>query len=156
MKVNVQIKKWPHFKGELPKYQTALASGFDVRAQIDGEIRLAPGERVLIPTGLSFAIPEGYEIQARPRSGWAIKEGIGLVNSPGTIDADYRGEVKVIVINLGQEPVTVKDQDRIAQLVLCPVLQANFELCDELDQTLRGAGGFGSTGRSEINSPSAF
>lgn len=145
-KIPMKIKKWPHYKGELPAYQSALASGFDVRAQIDAAIVLKPGERFLVPTALSFEIPEGFEIQARPRSGLAIKQGISLVNTPGTIDADYRGEVKVIVINLGQEAVTLAPQDRIAQLVLCPVYQADMQLVDELSDTARGAGGFGSTG----------
>lgn len=149
MKKSVKIKKLGHFKGDLPAYQTPLASGFDVRAQLEsGAMALAPGERALIPTGLSFEIPPGFEIQARPRSGLAIKQGISLVNTPGTIDADYRGEVKIIVINHGQETVEIKDQDRIAQLVLCPVVQADFELVEELGSTERGAGGFGSTGVS--------
>lgn len=147
-KVDVKIKKFSHFKGDLPAYQTELASGVDVRAQLSTSITLKPGQRDLIPTGLSFEIPPGYEIQARPRSGWAIKNGMSLVNTPGTIDADYRGEVKIIVINHGQEPVEIKDQERIAQLVLCPVIQANFILVEELSDTTRGAGGFGSTGRA--------
>lgn len=147
-KVGLKIKRLPNFKGELPKYQSPLASGFDVRAQVDSPVVLKPGERYLVPTGLSFEIPPGFEIQARPRSGWAIKDGIGLVNSPGTIDADYRGEVKIIVINLGQNSVEVKDQDRIAQLVVAPVVQAFFEEVKDLSETERGAGGFGSTGRT--------
>jgi len=147
--VQVKIKRLSNFKGDLPKYQTSLASGVDVRAQLDQALSLMPGERTLVATGLSFEIPPGYEIQARPRSGWAIKEGIGLVNSPGTIDADYRGEVKIILINLGQEQVVIRDQDRIAQLVLCPVLQAQFVEVDELGETIRGAGGFGSTGQTD-------
>lgn len=148
-KVKVKIKRLAHFKGDLPRYQSLLASGVDVRAQVEQAVALSPGQRTLVPTGLSFEIPPGYEIQARPRSGWALKEGIGLVNSPGTIDADYRGEVKIILINLGQETVVIRDQDRIAQLVLCPVLQAEFEEVVELGDTARGEGGFGSTGRSE-------
>lgn len=145
--LRVKVKTWPHFKGELPAYQSAGASGFDVRAQLDRSVVLVPGERALLPTGLSFEIPFGYEIQARPRSGWALKQGITLLNTPGTIDADYRGEVKVIVANLGQEPVEVRDQDRIAQFVIAPVLQAKFEPAEQLGDTERGAGGFGSTGR---------
>lgn len=145
--VPVQVKKLENFKGELPKYQTSLASGLDVRAQVEASIEVAPGQRVLVPTGLAFAIPSGYEIQARPRSGWAIKDGMSLLNTPGTIDADYRGEVKIILINLGDKTITINDQDRIAQLVLCPVVQATFEEVTELDSTVRGAGGFGSTGR---------
>lgn len=145
-KVQIRILKRENFKGELPKYETALASGFDVRAQLDQPVTLRPGDRALIPTGLSFEIPGGFEIQARPRSGLAIKKGISLVNTPGTIDADYRGEVKIILINLGQETVEIADQERIAQLVLCPVVQAHFVMADELTDTQRGVGGFGSTG----------
>lgn len=147
--MNIKIKKWPHFKGELPAYQTAGASGFDVRAQLEAPIILKPMERTMIPTGLSFEIPMGYEIQARPRSGWAAKQGLTLLNTPGTIDADYRGEVKVIVVNLSQEAVTINDQDRCAQFVICPVLQVQFDVVDELSDTVRGAGGFGSTGKQE-------
>ena len=145
-KIPVKLLKLPHFRGDLPAYQTDLASGFDVRAQLDATVELRPLARVLIPTGLSFEIPHGFEIQARPRSGWAIKEGISLLNTPGTIDADYRGEVKIILINLGEKPIEIKDQDRIAQLVLCPVLQAEFELVTAVGESARGAGGFGSTG----------
>lgn len=147
-KLNVKIKRLENFKGELPAYQSAGASGFDVRAQLSGPVVLNPGERAMIPTGLSFEIPMGFEIQARPRSGWAAKSGLTVLNTPGTIDADYRGEVKIIVINLGQEAVTIGDQERCAQLVLAPVFQAQFELVDELGATERGAGGFGSTGRA--------
>ncbi|RME17862.1 MAG: dUTP diphosphatase [Bdellovibrio sp.] len=142
----VKVKKLSHFKGELPAYQSPLASGFDLRAQLEKPVTLEAGQRALIPTGLCFEIPEGYEIQVRPRSGLAIKKGLSLVNTPGTIDADYRGEVKVIVINLGQEPMIIEDQERIAQAVLCPIVQADFEVVDELSSTSRGAGGFGSTG----------
>lgn len=148
LKLPVKIKKWSHFKGELPAYQSAGASGFDVRAQLSEPVSLKPGERSLIPTGLSFEIPFGYEIQARPRSGLAAKQGITLMNTPGTIDADYRGEVKIIIANLGLEPVVINDQDRCAQLVIAPVFQAHFELVDDLSDTVRGAGGFGSTGKS--------
>lgn len=146
--MKLQVKTLEHFKGELPKYESKLASGFDVRAQLDSPIIVKPGERVLVPTGLSFAIPEGCEIQARPRSGLAIKKGISLVNSPGTIDADYRGEIKIILINHGQDDFEIMDQERIAQLVLTPVFQADFEMVTELSETVRGAGGFGSTGGS--------
>lgn len=147
--MNIKIKKWPHFKGELPAYQTAGASGFDVRAQLENPITLKPMERTMIPTGLSFEIPMGYEIQARPRSGWAAKQGLTLLNTPGTIDADYRGEVKVIVVNLSETAVTINDQDRCAQFVICPVLQVKFELVEDLSDTVRGSGGFGSTGKQE-------
>lgn len=147
--MKVKLKKWPHFKGELPAYQSPGASGFDVRAQLNGQpLTLKRGERALVPTGLSFEIPVGYEIQARPRSGWAAKHGLTLMNTPGTIDADYRGEVKIILVNLGQEDVVIQDQDRCAQLVICPIYQAQFELADELSETERGAGGFGSTGKA--------
>jgi len=144
--VHVKVKTLENFKGELPRYQSRGASGMDVRAQIASPMTLKPGERALVPTGLCFEIPLGYEIQARARSGWAIKEGVALVNAPGTIDADYRGEVKIILINLGKTDVVIQDQDRVAQLVICPVYQADFELVTELSQTDRGAGGFGSTG----------
>lgn len=145
-KRKVKVKCLSNFKGELPAYQTSLASGFDVRAQISEHLTIYPGERALIPTGLSFEIPPGFEIQCRPRSGLAAKQGISVLNTPGTIDADYRGEAKVILVNLGQEPVEIKDQDRIAQFVLCPVVQADFELVENLQDSVRGAGGFGSTG----------
>lgn len=147
-KITVKVKKLENFQGELPQYQSLGASGFDVRAQLSGPMVLNPGERALIPTGLSFEIPLGYEIQARPRSGFAAKNGVTVLNTPGTIDADYRGEVKIIIINLGNEAVTINDQERCAQLVIAPVLQAQFQLVDELGSTERGAGGFGSTGRA--------
>lgn len=147
-KLAVRIKKLENFRGDLPQYQSLGASGFDVRAQLSGPVVLNPGERAMIPTGLSFEIPLGYEIQARPRSGWAAKSGLTVLNTPGTIDADYRGEVKIIVINLGNEAVIINDQERCAQLVLAPVIQAQFELVSELSETERGSGGFGSTGRA--------
>lgn len=145
-KKSVKLKRLSHFHGELPAYQTELASGFDVRAQLETSIVLKTGERAMVPTALSFEIPSGFEIQARPRSGLAAKQGVTVLNTPGTIDADYRGEVKIIIINLGQETVEIKNQDRIAQLVLCPVFQAEFEVVDDLATSARGAGGFGSTG----------
>ena len=148
LKLNVKVKTLENFKGELPRYQSAGASGFDVRAQLSAPVTLKPGERALIPTGLSFEIPFGFEIQARPRSGLAAKQGITLMNTPGTIDADYRGEVKVILANLGQEVVVINDQDRCAQFVIAPIYQADFELVNDLSDTARGAGGFGSTGKS--------
>lgn len=147
-KIGLKIKLLSHFKGDLPRYQSELASGFDVRAQLENSIVLKPGERAMIPTGLSFEIPPGYEIQARPRSGLAAKNGISLVNTPGTIDADYRGEVKIILINHGQESFEVKDQERIAQLVLAPVMLADLQVVQDLGLTERGVGGFGSTGRA--------
>lgn len=147
-KVQIKVKTLEHFKGDMPQYQSAGASGFDVRAQLSETVLLEPGQRKLIPTGLSFEIPLNFEIQARPRSGLALKHGISLVNTPGTIDADYRGEVGIIIINHGAESFEIKDQERIAQLVLCPIVQANFNVVDELGDTDRGAGGFGSTGKN--------
>lgn len=144
--VPVKVKLLENFSGNLPNYESEGASGFDVRAQLSEDLVLAPGQRALVPTGLSFEIPSGFEIQARPRSGLAIKKGLGLVNSPGTIDADYRGEVKIIVINLSGEPLTIQTGERIAQLVLCPIYQAEFLLVEDLGSTDRGAGGFGHTG----------
>lgn len=134
----------------LPVYQTAGAAGADLRANVDdrGEVRLAPGARALIPTGLRLAIPEGFEAQIRPRSGLALKHGISLPNTPGTIDSDYRGPLGVIVINHGSEPFVIAHGDRIAQLVIAPVVQAEFAEVKTLDETSRGAGGFGSTGVS--------
>lgn len=133
----------------LPTYETAGAAGADLRANfVDrGMVTLAPGTRQLIPTGLRLEIPQGYEIQLRPRSGLALKHGITLPNSPGTIDSDYRGPLGVIVMNAGQETFTIAHGDRIAQMILAPVVQAQFELVDGLSDTVRGAGGFGSTGR---------
>ena len=148
-KVNLKIKKLAHYQGPLPAYQSTLASGFDVRAQIAESITLKPGDKTMISTGLSFEIPEGFEIQSRPRSGLAAKNGITVLNTPGTIDADYRGEVKIILINLGQAEFTIHNQDRIAQLILAPVVQAEFELVENLSETERGSGGFGSTGVSK-------
>ncbi|WP_439136723.1 dUTP diphosphatase [Roseicyclus sp.] len=135
----------------LPDYATAGAAGADLRANLMPEDRaagliLVPGARVLVPTGLRVAIPQGYEMQIRPRSGLALKHGVGLPNSPGTIDSDYRGPLGVILVNFGQEDFVVGHGDRIAQAVIAPVIQARFVIVDGLDQTARGAGGFGSTG----------
>ncbi|SHJ44032.1 dUTP pyrophosphatase [Ruegeria lacuscaerulensis ITI-1157] len=134
----------------LPSYETAGAAGADVRANLPdrGKIVLMPGERALVPTGLRIEIPDGYEVQVRPRSGLALKHGITLPNAPGTIDSDYRGPLGVIVLNAGQDRFEIAHGDRIAQLVVAPVVQARFELTGRLRQTQRGAGGFGSTGRS--------
>ena len=133
----------------LPSYESAGAAGADVRANLPdrGVVTLAPGARALVPTGLRVEIPAGYEVQIRPRSGLALKHGITLPNAPGTIDSDYRGPLGVIVMNAGHEVFEITHGDRIAQMVVAPVLQARFELVDELDVTQRGAGGFGSTGR---------
>ena len=130
----------------LPAYQTEHSSGVDLQADILEPVTLRSGERQLIPTGISVAIPAGFEAQIRPRSGLAIKKGLSLVNTPGTIDADYRGEIKVIAINLGNEPILIEKGERIAQMVFVPVVQAQFEEVETLDETTRGAGGFGSTG----------
>jgi dUTP diphosphatase len=130
----------------IPIYSTAGSAGADVRAHIHEPLIVQPGEHVLISTGLKFAIPEGYEIQIRPRSGLAAKHGISLVNSPGTIDSDYRGEVKVILINHGREPFEIEPGMRIAQFVLAPVVQAEFVIHEDLVGSTRGDGGFGSTG----------
>ncbi len=130
----------------LPAYHSVLAAGMDIQAAVGAEHVLEPGDIAMLPTNLAVAIPPGYEIQVRPRSGLAIKHGVTVVNSPGTIDADYRGEIKVGLINLGSQAFTIKRGDRIAQLILAPVCQAALELVDELDGTDRGAGGFGHTG----------
>ncbi|WP_439104519.1 dUTP diphosphatase [Celeribacter marinus] len=137
----------------LPSYETDQAAGADLRANLSVADRvegivIAPGARALIPTGLKMEIPAGFEVQIRPRSGLALKHGITLANTPGTIDADYRGPVGVIVINLGSDPFTVAHADRIAQMVIAPVVQAMFNVADELNTTVRGDGGFGSTGRA--------
>ncbi|MEH6789969.1 dUTP diphosphatase [Parasphingorhabdus sp.] len=128
----------------LPSYETAGSAGMDVRAAEERVI--APGQRGLVGTGLAFAIPEGYEIQVRPRSGLALKKGIGIPNTPGTIDSDYRGELKVILINHGEEEFVIARGDRIAQIVVAPVQRGNLVETDDLDRTDRGSGGFGSTG----------
>ncbi|MEO1241346.1 MAG: dUTP diphosphatase [Pseudomonadota bacterium] len=143
----VRIKRLPHGEGlDLPRYETALAAGCDVRAALVKPMVLRPGERFMIPTGIAIALPPGWEAQMRPRSGLAAKHGISCVNSPGTIDADYRGELKVILINHGAEDFTINRGDRIGQMVIAPVFQARFDEVEELDDTERGAGGFGSTG----------
>lgn len=143
----IQFLKLPHAADlPLPSYESKSAAGMDIRAALEEPLSLKPGERTLIPTGLKMAIPVGYEAQIRPRSGLAIRNGITMLNSPGTIDADYRGEVKVIAINHGQETFTVNHGDRIAQMVIAPVTQFEISEMDELDDTERGEGGFGSTG----------
>lgn len=132
---------------ELPKYETPGSAGMDIRANITEPIVLGSLDRVLVPTGIKIAIPEGYEVQVRPRSGLAIKHGITLLNTPGTVDSDYRGELKVIMINLSKDEYTINPQERIGQLVLNKVAQMVFEEVDSLDETERGAGGFGHTGK---------
>jgi len=140
-----------HPQAVLPVYMTELAAGLDICAMPEASLELDPGERALVPTGLSVAIEPGYEIQVRPRSGLALRQGITLVNSPGTIDADYRGEIGIIVINHGHEPFQIKTGDRIAQLVVAPVSRGRIELVDQLPETPRGAGGFGHTGVGEAD-----
>jgi dUTP pyrophosphatase len=130
----------------LPAYMTEHAAGMDLSAALDDSLVLQPGERLRVPTGIALAIPPGFEGQVRPRSGLAFKQGITLLNSPGTIDADYRGEICVLLINHGADPVTVAHGDRIAQLVIAPVVQAGLQLVEQLDTTSRGGGGFGHTG----------
>ena len=143
--VGVRLKRLPHGQGlDLPAYATSGAAGMDVLAAED--LVLEPGQRHAVATGLALAIPDGYEIQVRPRSGLALKHGITVPNTPGTIDSDYRGELKVIMINHGADDFAIRRGDRIAQLVLAPVTRAAWEEVDELDDTARGAGGFGSTG----------
>jgi dUTP pyrophosphatase len=147
--VTVAVKRLPHAADlPLPRYETAGAAGLDLQAAIDADapLVLKAGARALVPTGLTLALPEGFEAQVRPRSGLALKQGVTLVNSPGTIDSDYRGEIGVILINHGHEDVVVTRGMRIAQLVIAPVIQARLVELDELDQSERGAGGFGSTG----------
>jgi dUTP pyrophosphatase len=130
-----------------PEYQTAGSAGADIRARLDAPVCLAPGSRSVVPTGLRIQLPEGYEAQVRSRSGLASKHGVICLNAPGTIDSDYRGEIRVILQNHGAQPYTVADGDRIAQLVVQPVSRARFVEADNLDESERGAGGFGSTGR---------
>ena len=131
----------------LPRYETELAAGMDICAAVKTSLTLQPGKRCLVETGLAVALPPGFEIQVRPRSGLAVKYGITIPNSPGTIDADYRGEIKIALINLGDEDYVIRRGERIAQLVLAPVVRARLELVSELEPTARGAGGFGHTGK---------
>jgi len=149
MSVTVAVRRLAHAEGlPLPRYETAHAAGLDLVAAVsdDAPVTLAPGKRALVPTGLVLQLPEGYEAQVRPRSGLALKHGLTVANAPGTIDADYRGEVGVILVNLGDEPITVTRGMRIAQLVVAPVVQVALKEVDSVDETARGAGGFGSTG----------
>lgn len=147
--VQVSFKQLPHGEGlALPAYETADSAGMDLAAALsDGEaVTLAPGERTLVPTGFAMALPSGYEAQVRPRSGLAAKHGVTVLNTPGTIDADYRGEVKVILANLGEATFVIERGMRVAQMIIAPVVQASWQVVDDLDDTARGAGGFGSTG----------
>jgi dUTP pyrophosphatase len=146
MTATLKLRRTGPIEVPLPAYQTPGSAGLDLCAALAEPLRLGPGERRLVPTGLSLELPEGHEAQVRPRSGLALKHGIGIVNSPGTIDADFRGEVGVLLINHGQEPFVVEPLSRIAQLVIAPVVQVAIELTDSLTETTRGAGGYGSTG----------
>ena len=133
----------------IPEYKTAGAAGADLCALLNEPLTIPAGKFAMVPTGLFFEIPEGYEVQVRPRSGLAAKNGVTVLNTPGTIDSDYRGEIKVILINLGESDFTINSGDRIAQMIVAPVTQANFSITDSLSETERGAGGFGSTGISK-------
>ena len=148
-RITAQLMQLPHGKGlPLPSYETAEAAGMDMRAAVpeDAPLTLNPGARELVPTGFAMAIPPGFEAQIRPRSGLALKHGIGIVNTPGTVDSDYRGEIKIILINLGHEDFEISRGMRIAQMIIAPVLRVAIEPVESLDGTARGAGGFGSTG----------
>ncbi|HEV3195346.1 MAG TPA: dUTP diphosphatase [Candidatus Cybelea sp.] len=147
--VRVALQRLPHGEGlPQPEYMSEHAAGADLRAAVREQLTLLPGARALVPTGFSIALPAGYEAQIRPRSGLAIRSGVTCLNSPGTIDADYRGELAVVLANFGSEPVVICRGDRIAQLVVAPVSRSAFELVEELPPTRRGNGGFGSTGVS--------
>jgi len=146
--VTVRIKRIrPLSTNPLPEYMTPHAAGMDLYADLEEELLLEPGARILIPTGIAIALPEGYEAQVRPRSGLALRHGITMLNAPGTIDSDYRGEIGVIVVNHGEVPFVVRPGERIAQLVVAPVVRAVLQDVEELDETARGNGGFGHTGR---------
>ena len=150
LSTTVEIQRLPHADGlALPAYQSVHAAGLDLLAAVseDKPLTLQPGQRALVPTGLMIAVPPGYEAQVRPRSGLALKHGVTVLNSPGTVDADYRGEVSVLLINHGEEPFTIRRGERIAQLVIAAVTQANLVAVASLSSTDRGSGGFGSTGR---------
>ncbi len=147
VQVSVQIKQLAHGAGlALPAYESAAAAGMDLRAAVEDDVVLEPGERKLVPTGLSIALPEGYEAQVRPRSGLALKSGVTCLNTPGTIDADYRGEIGVILINHGKAPFEIRRGERIAQLVIAPLAQAVWQEVEDLSKTVRGKAGFGSSG----------
>lgn len=146
-RIFLRIKKLEHAADlPLPDYETEGSSGMDIRAALNDSMVLEPGKRALIPTGLKIAVPKGYEIQVRPRSGLAWRNGITMLNTPGTIDSDYRGEVKVLAVNLGEKPFKIEHGDRIAQIVVCPVMHVGVIDSDNLSESSRGDGGFGSTG----------
>ena len=145
--VTLKIRTLPHFAGlPLPAYQSEQAAGLDLPAAVEEPLLLSPGRRAAVPTGLALELPKGYEAQVRPRSGLALRQGVTVLKSPGTVDADYRGEVKVILINLGEEDFLIERGMRIAQLVVAPMTQTRIEVAAELEESGRGAGGFGSTG----------
>ena len=144
--VRVRVTHVGSVRVPLPEYQTRGAAGMDLRAAVAEAVTIPPGERRFVTTGLAIAIPDGYEGQVRPRSGLALRHGIGIVNSPGTIDSDYRGEIGIVLVNHGDEPFVVEPLARIAQLVIAPVMRAELEVVESLDATARGAGGYGSTG----------
>ncbi|MCC3303920.1 dUTP diphosphatase [Sneathiella sp. HT1-7] len=149
--VTISITRLPHGESlPLPSYETEDSAGMDVRAAVETAMEIPPGGRALVPTGFKMALPRGYEAQVRPRSGLALKKGITLPNSPGTIDADYRGEVGIILMNAGKETFVIERGDRIAQMVIVPVIQAGWREVETLDETARGEGGFGSTGVAEV------
>ena len=151
MTIPIKIRRLPH-SGDLPlpAYETALSAGMDLRAAVpeSAPLTLQPGGRALVPTGLAIALPAGYEAQVRPRSGLALKHGITCLNTPGTIDADYRGELQVLLVNLGDAPFVIARGERIAQMIIAPVTQGSWVETETLDDTARGAGGFGSTGKT--------
>jgi dUTP pyrophosphatase len=147
--IEVRLQRFPHSDGlPLPHYQSALAAGLDLVAAVasDAPVVIAPGERALIPTGIAIALPAGFEAQVRPRSGLALRHGVTVLNAPGTIDADYRGEIQIILVNLGRESFTVERGARVAQLVVAATMQASLRVVATLDETTRGVRGFGSTG----------
>lgn len=145
--VGIQVTRLVHGRGlELPSRATPGAAGMDLRAAVEEELSLHPGQRAAVPTGLAVAVPPGYEIQIRARSGLALRHGLGVLNAPGTVDSDYRGELRVILVNHGEEPVRIRRGDRIAQMVVCPVVQSAWHETDTLPGTDRGTGGFGHTG----------
>ena len=144
-RISVRIKRVGEVRTELPRYMTEGAAGMDLHAALNAPLDLAPSARTLVPCGFAIAIPRGYEGQVRPRSGLALEQGLSIPNAPGTIDSDYRGEVGVILINLGADPIRIVPGQRIAQLVICPIAPAVVEEVDELDTTQRGSGGFGHT-----------
>ena len=150
--LTIPLQPLPHGANlPLPAYATAHSAGVDLMAAITSDVILQPGQRSLIPTGFALALPVGYEAQIRPRSGLAYKNGITVLNSPGTIDADYRGEIKVLLINLGQEAFTITPQMRMAQMIIAPVSHVSFSVVESLDDSSRGTGGFGSTGTTSTN-----